>query len=212
MCSEDGDIPLYLRVGDGNETDSAIFAQLTREFRQQWDIDALFVADAALYTAGNLAQMEQLRWVSRVPATLTSAKQLLLDIEPDAFVASSMPTYKIAPCGNTGVAELGYDKFIVRAPKNNTSKNAELMKCPECQSTHVNKNGQKKGKQNYICVGCGRQFIDCYQPHKGYSEEVKRECLKMYVNGMGFRAIERICMSTSHQHYKLGKASRKIAS
>ena len=22
------------------------------------------------------------------------------------------------------------------------------MKCPECQSTHVNKNGQKKGKQN----------------------------------------------------------------
>jgi transposase-like protein len=91
-----------------------------------------------------------------------------------------------------GVAELGYDKFIVRSPKNNTSKNAELMQCPECQSTHVNKNGQKKGKHNYICVGCGRQFIDCYQPHKGYSEEVKRECLKMYVNGMGFRAIERI--------------------
>jgi len=26
-----------------------------------------------------------------------------------------------------GVAELGYDKFIVRAPKNNTSKNAELI-------------------------------------------------------------------------------------
>jgi ribosomal protein L37AE/L43A len=68
-----------------------------------------------------------------------------------------------------GVAELGYDKFIVRAPKNNTSKNAELMQCPECKSTHVNKNAQKKGKQNYICVDCGRQFIDCYQPHKGYS-------------------------------------------
>jgi hypothetical protein len=43
-----------------------------------------------------------------------------------------------------GVAELWYDKFIVRSPKNNTSKNAELMQCPECQSTHVNKNGQKK--------------------------------------------------------------------
>ena len=85
------------------------------------------------------------------------------------------------------------------------------MQCPECQSTHVNKNGRKKGKQNYICVGCGRQFIDCYQPHKGYSEEVKRECLKMYANGLGFRAIERICMSTSHQHYKLGIACRKIA-
>ncbi|MGB3264358.1 MAG: IS1 family transposase, partial [Microcoleus sp.] len=48
------------------------------------------------------------------------------------------------------------------------------MQCPECQSTHVNKNGQKKGKQNYICVGCGRQFIEGYQLHKGYSEDVKR--------------------------------------
>jgi transposase-like protein len=87
---------------------------------------------------------------------------------------------------NYGVAELGYGKFIVRTPKNNTSQNVELIQCPECQSTHIHKNGHKKGKQNYICVGCGRQFIHCYQPYKGYSEEVKRECLKMYVNGMGF--------------------------
>ena len=26
----------------------------------------------------------------------------------------------------------------------------------------------------------------------GYSDEFKRECLKLYVNGMGFRAIERV--------------------
>ena len=32
----------------------------------------------------------------------------------------------------------------MRAPKNNTSKNAELMQCPEGESTQVNKNGQKK--------------------------------------------------------------------
>jgi transposase-like protein len=66
------------------------------------------------------------------------------------------------------------------------------MQCPECKSDHINKNGHKKGKQNYICVNCGRQFIDCYETQIGYSEEVKRECLKMYVNGMGFRGIERV--------------------
>jgi transposase len=101
MCSGDGDIPLYLRVGDGNETDSAMFGQLVKEFKQQWDIDALFVADAALYTAGNLAQMSQLQWVSRVPATLTAAKQLLKEIDSSALVASSLPGYKIAACGNS---------------------------------------------------------------------------------------------------------------
>jgi transposase-like protein len=65
------------------------------------------------------------------------------------------------------------------------------MQFPECQLTYINKNGYKKVKHIYICVGCDRQFIDCYQPHKGYLEEVKGEFLKMSVNGMGFRAIER---------------------
>jgi transposase-like protein len=67
-----------------------------------------------------------------------------------------------------------------------------LMQCPKCNSTHIRKNGKRKGKQNHICVDCTRQFIDCYDPPKGYSDEVKRECLKMYVNGMGFRGIERV--------------------
>ncbi len=66
------------------------------------------------------------------------------------------------------------------------------MQCPECSSAHIRKNGKKRGKQNYICVNCGRQFIDCYDPPQGYPEEFKRECLKMYVNGTGFRAIERV--------------------
>ncbi|MFN9673957.1 MAG: IS1 family transposase, partial [Microcystis sp.] len=30
-----------------------------------------------------------------------------------------------------------------------------MRECPECQSNHINKNGHKKGKQNYICVNCG---------------------------------------------------------
>jgi len=70
----DGDIPLYLR-GDGNESDSAMFATLLADFKRQWQIDALFVADAALYTQENLQQMFHLRWVSRVPGTLTAAKR-----------------------------------------------------------------------------------------------------------------------------------------
>lgn len=66
------------------------------------------------------------------------------------------------------------------------------MQCPEWQSTHIRKNGTGRGKQNNICVDCGRQFIERYETSRGYSDEVKRECLKMYVNGMGFRAIERV--------------------
>ena len=66
------------------------------------------------------------------------------------------------------------------------------MQCPECKSTHIRKNGKKKGKQNHICVPGGRQFINQYESHRGYSESIKRDCLKMYVNDMGLRAIERV--------------------
>lgn len=65
------------------------------------------------------------------------------------------------------------------------------MKCPECGGEHIRKNGHRQHKQNYICVGCGRQFLAEYEP-RGYSDDVKRLCLRTYVNGMGVRGISRV--------------------
>lgn len=64
------------------------------------------------------------------------------------------------------------------------------MKCPKCSSTDVNKNGHCRGKQNYRCKSCGRQFLEFYSI-KGYSNDAKQICLKMVRDGLGFRAIER---------------------
>ena len=66
------------------------------------------------------------------------------------------------------------------------------MKCPECKSENIRKNGMRSGKQNHICVDCGRQFVANPKPHRGYSDEIRKICLKMYLNGMGFRGIERV--------------------
>ena len=64
------------------------------------------------------------------------------------------------------------------------------VKCPTCKSTQIRKNGHRHNKQSYICKSCKRQFIESYAT-KGYSDTVKEQCLKLYANGMGFRAIER---------------------
>ena len=32
ICTGDGDVPLFVRIGDGNESDRAIFAQLMEQF------------------------------------------------------------------------------------------------------------------------------------------------------------------------------------
>jgi transposase-like protein len=65
------------------------------------------------------------------------------------------------------------------------------IQCPKCQSERIRKNGMNKGKQNHVCVDCGRQFITERNRHRGYSDEIVQKCLSMYANGMGFRAIER---------------------
>ncbi len=65
------------------------------------------------------------------------------------------------------------------------------MQCPEYGSCHIQKNGHRRGQQNHICVDCGRQFIATYTSRR-YSDWIKQLCLRMYVNGMGFRGIERV--------------------
>lgn len=99
MCSGDGDVPLYLRVADGNEADQSIFASLMREFQQEWNVEALFVADAALYSTDNLQQIKSLRWLSRVPATVKEA-QNLLTLPEEVFEESTLDGYKIAEWGS----------------------------------------------------------------------------------------------------------------
>ena len=66
------------------------------------------------------------------------------------------------------------------------------MKCPDCTSTNIRKNGIKRGKQNHICYDCRRQFVIHNDKAPGYRDEIKQDCLKMYVNGMGFRGIGRV--------------------
>jgi hypothetical protein len=51
ICSGDGDVPLFFKVADGNQTDSAVLGQILSSFKQQLNLDSLFVADSALYTA-----------------------------------------------------------------------------------------------------------------------------------------------------------------
>ncbi len=96
MCSGDGDIPLYLRVASGNESDQAIFAQLMREFREQWQCEALFVADAALYGEENIQSLTHLQWLSRVPATIKAAQELMEQLSEEAFNRAQLTRYRIA--------------------------------------------------------------------------------------------------------------------
>lgn len=88
MSTKDGGIPLFLRVANGNEADQSVFCRLLTDFRQRMDLDALFVADSALYGAQSLASLGELRWLCRVPLTLEQARRVLAETPQEAFVRS----------------------------------------------------------------------------------------------------------------------------
>jgi transposase-like protein len=62
------------------------------------------------------------------------------------------------------------------------------INCPKCNANEIIKNGQRRGKQNYRCKKCGRQFVEFYSDID-YDLQTREECLKMYLNGSGFRAL-----------------------
>ncbi len=83
IVSPDGDLPLLMRVGDGNESDKALFGQIVAEFKNQVEFQSIMVSDSALYSEKNLRLMKGIKWITRVPLTLKKAKEFvqILEIE-----------------------------------------------------------------------------------------------------------------------------------
>jgi len=93
VCSGDGDIPIFLKAASGNQADSACFGAIAVEYQNQIKIDSLIVADCALYTEANLKLMSKIKWLSRVPLTLKSAKSLVITLPESEFIKSELDGY-----------------------------------------------------------------------------------------------------------------------
>ncbi|MEQ9668215.1 IS1634 family transposase [Coleofasciculus sp. G2-EDA-02] len=93
IVSGDGDIPLFLRVADGNETDKGAFGQIVKDYKAQVDFSTLIVSDSALYSKKNLLLMKGIEWLCRVPLSIKEAKTLVSSLSNDELEASPNPGY-----------------------------------------------------------------------------------------------------------------------
>ena len=69
------------------------------------------------------------------------------------------------------------------------------MYCLKCNSKEYRKSGFMNEKQRYMCKVCGYQFTTTKK--RGYSDKIKNQAIQMSIEGMGFRAIERV-LGVSH--------------
>lgn len=80
-----------------------------------------------------------------------------------------------------------------------------VMNCPKCAHAEAVKNGNVNGKQRYKCKGCGCNYTQSSRYR--IPREKRLECLKLYLEGVGFRGIERL---TGVSHVSVIKWVREL--
>ena len=94
IASGDGGVPLFLSCGNGNDRDKAKFATILSDFKKQVDLDSIFVADSALYSAENLLAIKHLKWITRVPLSIKAAQFYVREIPESEFIKTDREGYK----------------------------------------------------------------------------------------------------------------------
>lgn len=94
ICEHRGGIPVWLSALDGNGSDSASFPQMLEAYIEKFKTTEeeeeeglpTVVADSALYSAGTLQRLEGIRWITRVPATITEVKKLYQTVQVEQML------------------------------------------------------------------------------------------------------------------------------
>jgi transposase len=92
MVEHQAGIPLLMKPLSGNSSDTQGFGEAVRLHVQQLQTTyglTYLVADSALYSEANLEKLArtQMKWITRVPATLREAQAALAQADPQAMVS-----------------------------------------------------------------------------------------------------------------------------
>ena len=96
ICANRTSIPMYLGAISGNTSDKTSLPEIASVYLEQFAEDEetpILVADSALYSADTIQSLSENQWISRVPATINEAKELLASLDKEAMTASGRDDY-----------------------------------------------------------------------------------------------------------------------
>ena len=151
ICTADGDVPLWMRIGDGNESDQKRFAQSMKEFKKQFNLDSLIVADSALYSQENLQALKNIKWLSRVPLKIKAARNLVLEADSDKFTPSNQVGYSYLEVPKTygGIKQRW---LVVESEERRESDLKQLEKKIQKDFSEAHKALRQLSAQRFACV------------------------------------------------------------
>ena len=95
MVSNDGDVPTFMKVGSGNESDKKGLPDLISTYHKNINVKTKYVADSSFFTSDNLNEMKHISWISRVPMTIKKATEIIVKISQEGgWIEGEQSGYK----------------------------------------------------------------------------------------------------------------------
>ena len=150
VCWGDGDIPAFLELGDGNQSDKKEFAEVLKRFNKQWQFEGLHITDSALYSADNLQKLTGIKWLCCVPKTIKSVQDLLSELASEQFITTDLDGYRLISVGN----EYGGVKqrwIVVESEQKKALDLKQLTKATEKATAQADKQLLQLQRQEFAC-------------------------------------------------------------
>ncbi|MGB7440722.1 MAG: IS1634 family transposase [Coleofasciculaceae cyanobacterium] len=168
MVSGDGDIPLFIRAADGNESEQAVFGKLLKEFKSRVDFESIMVADSALYSQNNLLLMQELLWITRVPLSVKGAQHLVREVSAEELVKSAeYPSYSwVEKKSNYGGIEQRW--LLIESEKRRKSDLEKLEKKLKKKLSEAQKLQSRLSRQKFESTAAAKATLKAEQKKLKY--------------------------------------------
>lgn len=175
VVSGDGDVPLYLKIDDGNADDKSVFVERLKEFTHQWTFEGICVADSALYTAENIGAMTGMKWITRVPLSIKEAQNKIVKIEEEEWEKSEIKGYRIAT-KSSEYANIKQRWLVVESEARKKAALKKISEQVEKQLENAKASLRKLSKQEYACIADAEIGIKMLSDSWRYHEIKEIKC------------------------------------
>jgi transposase len=195
IVTEDGDVPLYLKIDSGNVDDKSVFVKRLKEFKKQWTFEGIYIADSALYTAENISAMVGMKWITRVPLSIKEARNKILEIAESDWEASGLTGYKIAE-RKSEYAGIKQRWLIIESEIRKAASIKKIDKQVEKQEESAKAALRKLYKQEFACQADAEIAIKSLSDTWKYHEIKGIECREKAVNKQTVRQKKEMITET----------------
>jgi transposase len=185
MVTNQHGLPLFVEAKSGNASDKKTIIDTISKLRKSltFETSAHYIADSAVYTEDNIQRLgDGIKWITRVPATINEAKELLhSDVKMVPCKDSRYSFYSTS--SNYGEINQKWVLFHSKPMQQRMEKTLEKRIAKDTQA--ANASLKKLKSRRFACEPDARKEAEIWiQNHKNYKfKELKFRTLAKRTNG-----------------------------